>query len=189
MISWFKKIRRSRYILVYKVTMWTQGIWPVAIYYHLTFRKRVTCLMRLPKKRLTAKSHQVISTHYRIAHKTCTVYPIKYTHCNTSLRSLVLCCLYSTIWGNPFNNLPQGFFTGFEVMISYCCPVPVTTMTSWNGNIFRVTGPLCREFTGGNIGGARHMLIAWYTALVHWRFMIGNNIMYLACQNRVKLRY
>ena len=25
---------------------------------------------------------------------------------------------------------------------------PHLMMTSWNGNIFRVTGPLCREFTG-----------------------------------------
>ena len=31
---------------------------------------------------------------------------------------------------------------------SWCHPYPSDMMTSSNGNIFRVTGPLCREFTG-----------------------------------------
>ena len=30
----------------------------------------------------------------------------------------------------------------------HCASVPVNMMTSSNGNIFRVTGPLCGEFTG-----------------------------------------
>ena len=80
-----------------------------------TFRKRVTCLMRLPKKRLTVKIHQVISKHYRIAHKTCTVYPI---NIHTASLCFVACYLFSIISDNSFN-ITQCFFIGFEIMM--CC--------------------------------------------------------------------
>ena len=56
----------------------------------------------------------------------------------------------STIWPSSVANLFEGVYSicsGLQTLPKY---IPHTSgmMTSSNGNIFRVTGPLCGEFTG-----------------------------------------
>ena len=85
-----------------------------------------------------------------------TKYPMKHAH-GFAVFYFLLWWLYHNSWWNHlflfilYNPIFQCYFTGTGV--TYDCPGTVTSdvtimMTSWNGNIFRVTGPLCGEFTG-----------------------------------------
>ena len=54
------------------------------------------------------------------------------------------------VW-QEFDYLLEIKCTWAQTELQWLCPIfgsPLIMMTSWNGNIFRVTGPLCGEFTG-----------------------------------------
>ena len=55
--------------------------------------------------------------------------------------------------------------SGNGVVLDSTKPLPETMMTSSNGNIFRVTGPLCGEFTGYPVTGYPHKG-QWHGALM-----------------------
>ena len=51
-------------------------------------------------------------------------------------------------WGNPNLYLDQSITKGWQLEDMYINIMTVFMMTSSNGNIFRVTGHVCGEFTG-----------------------------------------
>ena len=67
--------------------------------------------------------------------------------------NLSLGCIIEISWKRDYRKLWTEYRTKTHINPKYtysiwCVPGMHSKMTSSNGNIFRVTGPLCREFTG-----------------------------------------